>query len=114
MGKLETWKAEITVSSRLIQVHGLASCCGYVVYYCCENVLCKFGICLFEVAILLMSCALFSFYWTMYRWISVGSDLKFDARRDLDDVGATSVEGSILTLLVHEVLNLLLRNIETL
>ncbi|KAK6124556.1 hypothetical protein DH2020_041704 [Rehmannia glutinosa] len=25
-------------------------------------------------------------------WISVGSDLKFDARRDLDDVGATCVE----------------------
>ena len=30
---------------------------------------------------------------TMCRWISVGSDLKFDARRDLDDVGATIVEG---------------------
>lgn len=28
------------------------------------------------------------------RWISVGSDLKFDARRDMDDVGATCVEGS--------------------
>lgn len=27
------------------------------------------------------------------RWISVGSDLKFDARRDLDDVGATCIEG---------------------
>ncbi|KAI9161515.1 hypothetical protein LWI28_018189 [Acer negundo] len=26
-------------------------------------------------------------------WISVGSDLKFDARRDLDDVGAKCVEG---------------------
>ncbi|KAH9617593.1 hypothetical protein KSS87_008529 [Heliosperma pusillum] len=25
-------------------------------------------------------------------WISIGSDLKFDARRDLDDVGATSVQ----------------------
>uniref|UniRef100_A0A7N0RBP2 PHD-type domain-containing protein n=1 Tax=Kalanchoe fedtschenkoi TaxID=63787 RepID=A0A7N0RBP2_KALFE len=25
-------------------------------------------------------------------WISVGSDLKFDARRDLDDVGATCIE----------------------
>jgi hypothetical protein len=23
------------------------------------------------------------------RWLSVGSDLKFDARRDLEDVGAT-------------------------
>lgn len=28
-----------------------------------------------------------------YRWLSVGSDLKFDARRDLDDVGAMEVEG---------------------
>lgn len=28
------------------------------------------------------------------RWISVGSDLKFDARRDMDDVGAVCVEGS--------------------
>lgn len=27
------------------------------------------------------------------RWLSVGSDLKFDARRDLDDVGAVDVEG---------------------
>ncbi|CAK9167277.1 unnamed protein product [Ilex paraguariensis] len=26
-------------------------------------------------------------------WISVGSDLKFDARRDLDDVGALYIEG---------------------
>lgn len=30
---------------------------------------------------------------TFRRWISVGSDLKFDARRDLDDVGATCAEG---------------------
>jgi hypothetical protein len=29
----------------------------------------------------------------LHRWISVGSDLKFDARRDLDDVGATCIEG---------------------
>lgn len=28
------------------------------------------------------------------RWISVGSDLKFDARRDMDDVGAMCVQGS--------------------
>lgn len=27
------------------------------------------------------------------RWISVGSDLKFDARRDLDDVNAMCIEG---------------------
>ncbi|GJN01804.1 hypothetical protein PR202_ga19102 [Eleusine coracana subsp. coracana] len=26
-------------------------------------------------------------------WVSVGSDLKYDARRDLDDVGATCVQG---------------------
>ncbi|MCI08742.1 strawberry notch-like protein, partial [Trifolium medium] len=26
-------------------------------------------------------------------WISVGSDLKFDARRDLDDMGASCIEG---------------------
>lgn len=32
------------------------------------------------------------------RWISVGSDLKFDARRDLDDVGAAHVEGKSLSL----------------
>ena len=32
------------------------------------------------------------FQWS-YRWISVGSDLKFDARRDLDDMGATCVKG---------------------
>ena len=29
----------------------------------------------------------------LHRWISVGSDLKFDARRDLDDVGATCIDG---------------------
>ena len=29
------------------------------------------------------------------RWLSVGSDLKFDARRDLDDVGAMDVEGKL-------------------
>jgi len=27
------------------------------------------------------------------RWVSVGSDLKYDARRDLDDVGAKCVQG---------------------
>jgi hypothetical protein len=32
------------------------------------------------------------------RWISVGSDLKFDARRDLDDVGAAHIEGKSLSL----------------
>ncbi|XP_010670017.2 protein FORGETTER 1 [Beta vulgaris subsp. vulgaris] len=34
-------------------------------------------------------------------WISVGSDLKFDARRDLDDVGATSVEVHALNKLPY-------------
>jgi hypothetical protein len=29
----------------------------------------------------------------LHRWISVGSGLKFDARRDLDDAGATCIEG---------------------
>lgn len=29
----------------------------------------------------------------LHRWISVGSDLKFDARRDLDDVNAMCIEG---------------------
>jgi hypothetical protein len=33
------------------------------------------------------------FLMILHRWISVGSDLKFDARRDLDDVGATCIEG---------------------
>ncbi|CAK9179676.1 unnamed protein product [Ilex paraguariensis] len=31
-------------------------------------------------------------------WISVGSDLKFDARRDLDDIGAISIEVYISTV----------------
>lgn len=30
---------------------------------------------------------------SLHRWVSVGSDLKFDARRDLDDVQATCIEG---------------------
>lgn len=34
----------------------------------------------------------------MIRWISVGSDLKFDARRDLDDMGAMCIEGNIQLL----------------
>lgn len=34
----------------------------------------------------------------LYRWISVGSDLKFDARRDLDDVGAMCIEGNLNAL----------------
>ena len=29
----------------------------------------------------------------LFRWISIGPDLKYDARRDLDDVGAKCVEG---------------------
>jgi len=29
------------------------------------------------------------------RWISVGSDLKFDARRDLDDMGASFIPGML-------------------
>jgi hypothetical protein len=32
----------------------------------------------------------------LFRWISIGSDLKYDARRDLDDVGAKCVEGNDL------------------
>lgn len=32
----------------------------------------------------------------LFRWISIGSDLKYDARRDLDDVGAKCVEGKNL------------------
>lgn len=36
----------------------------------------------------------------LHRWISVGSDLKFDARRDLDDVGASDIEGKFLKLLL--------------
>lgn len=31
----------------------------------------------------------------LYKWISVGSDLKFDARRDLDDVGASCIQGNL-------------------
>lgn len=31
----------------------------------------------------------------IFRWVSVGSDLKYDARRDLDDVGAECVKGSL-------------------
>ncbi|OIV89831.1 hypothetical protein TanjilG_29766 [Lupinus angustifolius] len=34
-------------------------------------------------------------------WISIGSDLKFDARRDLDDVGATCVEVHALNKLPY-------------
>lgn len=34
------------------------------------------------------------------RWISVGSDLKYDARRDLDDVGAKCIEGIYVNLFV--------------
>ncbi|XP_050215928.1 protein FORGETTER 1 isoform X2 [Mercurialis annua] len=34
-------------------------------------------------------------------WISVGSDLKFDARRDLDDVGATYIEVHALNKLSY-------------
>lgn len=35
------------------------------------------------------------FLYDLHRWISIGSDLKYDARRDLDDVGATCVGGII-------------------
>ncbi|KAK9133843.1 hypothetical protein Scep_013371 [Stephania cephalantha] len=38
-------------------------------------------------------------------WISVGSDLKFDARRDLDDVGATCVEVHALNKLSYSKLD---------
>ncbi|CAL0333656.1 unnamed protein product [Lupinus luteus] len=34
-------------------------------------------------------------------WISIGSDLKFDARRDLDDVGATCIEVHALNKLPY-------------
>jgi len=44
----------------------------------------------------------------LHRWISVGSDLKFDARRDLDDVGATCVEGIFLENFIQTRLYLLL------
>ncbi|KAK3042673.1 hypothetical protein RJ639_000925 [Escallonia herrerae] len=38
-------------------------------------------------------------------WVSVGSDLKFDARRDLDDVGATCVEVHALNKLPYSKLD---------
>ncbi|XP_020573250.1 protein FORGETTER 1 [Phalaenopsis equestris] len=38
-------------------------------------------------------------------WISVGSDLKFDARRDLDDVGAASIEVHALNKLPYSKLD---------
>lgn len=38
-------------------------------------------------------------------WISVGSDLKFDARRDLDDMGATCVEVHALNKLPYSKLD---------
>ncbi|XP_076928744.1 protein FORGETTER 1-like [Bidens hawaiensis] len=38
-------------------------------------------------------------------WISVGSDLKFDARRDLDDVGATCIEVHALNKLKYSKLD---------
>ncbi|KAD4178713.1 hypothetical protein E3N88_27304 [Mikania micrantha] len=38
-------------------------------------------------------------------WISVGSDLKFDARRDLDDVGATCIEVHALNKLSYSKLD---------
>ncbi|XP_065854274.1 protein FORGETTER 1 [Euphorbia lathyris] len=38
-------------------------------------------------------------------WISIGSDLKFDARRDLDDVGATNVEVHALNKLPYSKLD---------
>jgi hypothetical protein len=34
----------------------------------------------------------------LFRWISIGPDLKYDARRDLDDVGAKCVEGADLQI----------------
>ncbi|KAI4390186.1 hypothetical protein MLD38_002323 [Melastoma candidum] len=37
-------------------------------------------------------------------WISVGSDLKYDARRDLDDVGETCVEGLSIGIFNGQVL----------
>lgn len=38
-------------------------------------------------------------------WVSVGSDLKFDARRDLDDVGATCIEVHALNKLPYSKLD---------
>lgn len=44
-----------------------------------------------------------------HRWISVGSDLKYDARRDLDDVGATCIQGSYIS--VHGNMKLIICNV---
>lgn len=52
--------------------------------------------------------AFVTFLMILHRWISVGSDLKFDARRDLDDVGATCVEGIFLENFIQIRLYLLL------
>ena len=84
-------------------MHDLAFCC----WLCC--VLLSLTICFANMAFAylrqlfcLFHVFCFSFHWTMYRWISVGSDLKFDARRDLHNIGATCVEGRIFALLVHQ------------
>ncbi|KAF6136596.1 hypothetical protein GIB67_016052 [Kingdonia uniflora] len=41
----------------------------------------------------------------LYKWVSVGSDLKFDARRDLDDVGAMCIEVHALNKLPYSKLD---------
>lgn len=44
----------------------------------------------------------------LHRWISVGSDLKFDARRDLDDVGAACIEGKYLKFDLNHLLQFMI------
>ena len=62
----------------------------------------------YHLAILVITCACL---WC--RWLSVGSDLKFDARRDLDDVGAMDVEGesALFSLAAHNLLRSYFRHI---
>lgn len=49
------------------------------------------GLCI-EISFVLFN-SYFHVSMIFHRWISVGSDLKFDARRDLDDMGAGCIEG---------------------
>jgi hypothetical protein len=55
-----------------------------------------------------ISFVLFNYFsMILHRWISVGSDLKFDARRDLDDVGASCIDGMFFGLLNCQTLRIM-------
>jgi hypothetical protein len=89
LGELEPWEEE-----SLVRLCALSFQCALLYKYIYPWI---------EISFVLFN----YFSMILHRWISIGSDLKFDARRDLDDVGASCIDGMFFGLLNCQTLRII-------